>query len=313
MSISIPLVCVVGATGTGKTAAALALARAVHGAVVNFDSRQVYAGLGIVTAQPTADEQSVCPHALYGHLPLVQSLRAGAFATDILDAARRFWAQGMVPILVGGTGLYLKSLIDGLAPIPDVDPAIRTEVAAQCWEQGSAVLHARLQSIDPEYAAKIHPNDSQRVCRALEVYTGTGRTLTAWHTQTVRPEGLRALKVGVAAELGSLTPRLNERIQHMLRLGALDEVAQAYDVCPERGAPGFSGIGCPELLSVLLDDVPLTEALMQWQRSTRAYAKRQLTWFRKDQDIVWFDGANDAGMVTLARDFLATSEQDMEK
>ncbi|NLY41789.1 MAG: tRNA (adenosine(37)-N6)-dimethylallyltransferase MiaA [Desulfovibrionales bacterium] len=303
---TVPLLCVVGATGTGKTAAALALAQAVGGAVVNFDSRQVYAGLGIVTAQPTADEQAVCPHFLYGYVPVAQPVRAGAFAEEILQAAQTVWSQGLVPILVGGTGLYLRSLLDGLAPIPEIDPAVRTELLAQCAAQGSPTLYARLRDIDPEYALKIHPNDPQRICRALEVYAATGHTLTYWHQHTARPQGLQACKIGIAAELAALTPRLQTRIQHMLDQGALEEVERAYALCPDRSAPGFSGIGCPELLAVLLDNLPLPEAVLQWQRSTRAYAKRQLTWFRKDTDIAWFDGADHSGMVSVARTFLAS-------
>lgn len=302
----VPLLCVVGATGTGKTAAALALARAVGGAVVNFDSRQVYAGLGIVTAQPSPEEQAVCPHALYGYMPVDQLVRAGAFAGDVLHAARHFWSRGLVPILVGGTGLYLRSLLDGLAPIPDIDPEVRAAIGAQCAELGSQVLHARLRSVDPAYAAKIHPNDPQRICRALEVYAATGRTLTQWHTHTTRPQGLRACKLGIAAELAALTPRLQTRIQLMLDQGALEEVEHAYHLCPDRRAPGFSGIGCPELLSVVLDGLPMPEAVQQWQRSTRAYAKRQMTWFRKDTDIVWFDGADHAFMEARAREFLTS-------
>ena len=298
------LLCLVGATGTGKTAAALALARALGGGVVNFDSRQVYAGLSVVTAQPTAEERAVCPHALYGYLPLDIPVRAGAFAGEIMAQARSYLDQGLTPILVGGTGLYLKSLLDGLAPIPDIDPAVREEVVEECQAHGSQVLHGRLQLIDPEYAAKIHPNDPQRICRALEVFAATGRTLTWWHGQTRRPSGLRVLKIGIAADLTSLTPRLARRIDLMLEAGAQEEVRLAYEGCPDRSAPGFSGIGCPELLAVLLDGVDLERARQEWLRSTRAYAKRQLTWFKRDGEIFWHDPADLEGIVARAGLFL---------
>ncbi len=299
----ISLLCLVGATGTGKTAAALALARALGGGVVNFDSRQVYAGLDVVTAQPTAAERAVCPHALYGYLPLDVPVRAGAFAGEIMARVRAYRDQGLAPLLVGGTGLYLKSLLDGLAPIPDIDPAIREEVVGECRAHGSQVLHGRLQLIDPEYAAKIHPNDPQRICRALEVFAATGQTLTWWHGRTRRPAGLRVLKIGIAADLASLTPRLARRIDLMLEAGAEEEVRRAYDMCPDRSAPGFSGIGCPELLSVLLDGMDLEQARRDWLRSTRAYAKRQLTWFKRDDEIFWHDPDDLEGMVARARLF----------
>jgi tRNA dimethylallyltransferase len=298
------LVCLVGATGTGKTAASLALAAALGGAVVNFDSRQVYAGLAVVTAQPTAEERAVCPHALYGYLPVHTPVKAGSFAAEILARAREFSAQGLQPILVGGTGLYLKSLVDGLAPIPDIDPAVREAVVRECRELGSQLLHARLRQVDPDYAARIHPNDPQRVCRALEVFAATGQTLTWWHGRTRRPEGLRVLKIGLRADLAALTPRLERRIGLMLAAGALEEVRLAYESCPDRSAPGFSGIGCPELLSVLLDGADPDAARREWLRSTRAYAKRQLTWFQKDADIVWRDPDDLDGIVEAARAFL---------
>jgi tRNA dimethylallyltransferase len=300
----LPLVCLVGATGTGKTAAALALAESLGGGVVNFDSRQVYAGLAVVTAQPSPEEQARCPHALYGYLPVDQPVRAGSFAGEILGAARDMHVRGLVPILVGGTGLYLRSLVDGLAPIPDIDPRIREALVAECRAVGSQVLHERLAILDPDYAARIHPNDPQRVCRALEVFAATGRTLTWWHGRTCRPEGLRVLKIGLATELAGLTPRLERRIEFMLAAGALAEVLHAYEACPDRDAPGFSGIGCPELLSVLLDGLDLEEVRRDWLRSTRAYAKRQLTWFRKDEEIFWHDPDDLEGIAARARAFL---------
>jgi tRNA dimethylallyltransferase len=301
---ALSLVCLVGATGTGKTAAALALAESLGGGVVNFDSRQVYAGLAVVTAQPSPEEQARCPHALYGYLPVNHPVRAGSFAGTILGAARDMHARGLVPILVGGTGLYLRSLVDGLAPIPDIDPGVREALAEECRAEGSQVLHRRLTALDPDYAAKIHPNDPQRVCRALEVAAATGRTLTWWHARTCRPEGLRVLKIGLAAELSGLTPRLARRIELMLAAGALAEVGHAFEACPDRSAPGFSGIGCPELLSVLLDGLDMEVARQDWLRGTRAYAKRQLTWFRKDQGVVWHDADDLEGIVARARAFL---------
>lgn len=303
------LLCLVGATGTGKTAAALALASQLGGAVVNFDSRQVYRGLDVVTAQPTAAERAVCPHALYGYLPLDISVRAGAFSDEILRQAREYRKQGLVPILVGGTGLYLKSLVEGLAPIPDIDPHIRENVVRECRDEGSQVLHGRLQLVDPDYAAKIHPNDPQRICRALEVFAVTGRTLTWWHGQTRRPSGLRVLKIGLQADLATLTPRLDRRIGLMLEAGAQEEVRLAFEGCPDRCAPGFSGIGCPELLSVLLDGVDLGQARRDWLRNTRAYAKRQLTWFHKDREIFWHHPEDLDDMVDMARRFVGAASR----
>lgn len=304
MTTALRLLCVVGATGTGKTAAALGLARALHGGVVNFDSRQVYTDLAVVTAQPTDAEKRVCPHLLYGYLPVSEPVQAGAFAQEVLTAARLLQSQGMLPILVGGTGLYLRSLLEGLAPIPAIDAAVRERIVKDCHELGSVVMYSRLCGIDPDYAQKIHPRDPQRICRALEVFEATGETLTTWHGRTERPVGLHVLKLGLKTELDALKPRLARRIELMLDQGVLQEVERAHALYPQRQAPGFSGIGCPELLSVLLDGAPLQEAKAAWLRNTRAYAKRQLTWFRKDQDIGWFDPDDVASMVARAQGFL---------
>lgn len=312
MSLPLTCVCLVGATGTGKTAAALALARAINGAVVNLDSRQVYAGLEIVTAQPTPGERARCRHELYGYLPLSEGVRAGAFVETVRATALRVREEGLVPLLVGGTGLYLKSLVEGLAPIPDIDPAIRARVVRDCQAEGSHVLYERLRSLDPDYAAKIHPNDPQRICRALEVVAATGRTLSSWHARTARPRDLRVCTIGVSTDLATLTPRLALRIEMMLRSGALEEVREAYARCPDRKAPGFSGIGCPELLSVLLDGTPLEEAKDLWLRHTRAYAKRQLTWFRKESAIAWHGPRDIAGMIARARLFLGEEDSGSE-
>jgi len=288
--MSMHIVCLVGATGAGKTASALYLARHFDAEVVNFDSRQVYRDVPIVTAQPSPAEQAVCPHHLYGYLCSDVPVQAGSFVETVRDRIADITARGKLPLLVGGTGLYLKTLIQGIAPIPEIPQEIRERIETMCVSMGSSVLYQRLEGEDPEYAARIHPHDRQRICRALEVLEGTGHPLSWWHRQPDRQPAVkvRSLKLGVRVDMQELKPLLAKRIRIMLELGAVQEMRNAYAVCPDRRAPAFTGIGCPELLAHLLDHVDLEETKRVWLQKTRAYAKRQTTWFKRDQEITWF-------------------------
>ncbi|GAB6057395.1 tRNA (adenosine(37)-N6)-dimethylallyltransferase MiaA [Desulfonatronum parangueonense] len=281
------IICLVGATGTGKTAGALALARHYPVTVINADSRQVYRDVPIITAQPDNVEQSVCPHRLYGFLDMRETISAGRF----MDEARRELAacrkQGRLPVLVGGTGLYLRALGGGLADIPDVPGEIREEVLRCCAEQGPEILHARLMEVDPEYGVKIHPRDRQRVCRALEVHQASGRPLSWWHAHRRSTQGLELFIVGLRLDRRELHQRLAIRIDQMLELGAVREIEQAWHGCPDRAAPGFSGIGCRELLDYCSGATTLDQAKDLWLFRTRAYAKRQETWFNNIPEVQW--------------------------
>ncbi|GFK94573.1 tRNA dimethylallyltransferase [Fundidesulfovibrio magnetotacticus] len=298
------VLCVLGATGTGKTDAALALAEALGGAVVNVDSRQVYRGVPVTTAQPTQDEQARCPHHLYGFLPLEESVSAGAYAQQASGAVRQVLAQGLVPILTGGTGLYFQALLEGLAPIPDVPEAVRAAVQERWDHEGPETMHALLRRADPAYAAKVHANDRQRVTRALEVLEATGRTFSAWHARLERPMELDSFRLGVRVARPDLERRLARRIEAMLAAGAVEEIRAVLDSGVDPQAPGLSGIGCAELRDHLLGRTDLVEACRLWLANTRAYAKRQETWFRRDPHVRWFVPGDSAALVSHARSWL---------
>lgn len=285
----IPLICLLGPTGAGKTAAALHIADTFGAGVVNFDSRQVYRDFPIITAQPESHEISRCPHRLYGFLETTEKITAGTFVEMAHRAIDETRAEGLVPILVGGTGLYSKALLEGLAPIPAVEASVG-EYLENCLErEGLASLREKLEEVDPEYAAKIHPNDTQRTLRALEVFEGTGHPLTWWHSRPVPPPRYRAVKLGIASTLDALTPRLRLRIEQMLERGAVDEARAAREKCGDPEAPGWSGIGCAELFRHLAGELSLEETVELWLKNTRAYAKRQFTWFRKEEGVHWVD------------------------
>ena len=282
------LVSIAGPTGAGKTAVALALANALPVSVINADSRQVYRDFPIITAQPSEEERSRCPHLLYGFLETEKTLGAGEYSRLAADAVAGEQAKGRLPVLVGGTGLYFKALLEGMASIPDIAPQVSGYWQKRCKEEGSPALHALLAEHDPAYAAKIHPNDRQRVTRALEVWQATGKPFSWWHSRPVPRPAYTVRKIGIELPMPELEPLLAKRIDLMLEAGALEEAGAALLQCRNPDAPGWSGIGCAEILAYLNNAISLDECRALWLKNTRAYAKRQYTWFRADKDIRWF-------------------------
>ena len=257
MAAPLPVICLAGPTGCGKTAAALALAEALDGEVINADSRQVYSDFPLITAQPSPAERACCPHHLYGFLPTERKISAGRWAGQAVAAARAVLARGHVPLLVGGTGLYFQALLHGIAEIPAVDPAVTAALTARLAAEGPAALHAELAAKDPAYAARIHPNDRQRIVRALEVLAATGHSFSWWHEHAMPAPPCAGPLLVLDMELDALTPRLARRIDLMLEQGALDEARAARQRCDDAAAPGWSGIGCAEVLAHLRGDLSL--------------------------------------------------------
>ncbi|MCJ2163694.1 MULTISPECIES: tRNA (adenosine(37)-N6)-dimethylallyltransferase MiaA [unclassified Pseudodesulfovibrio] len=306
MSGKPPIICLLGPTGTGKTAAAIAISERLPASVINFDSRQVYRDFPIITAQPDEDEKAACPHHLYGFLSTEEKMTAARLKELAEDKIREVRAQGRLPVLVGGTGLYLRSLLSGIAPIPEISAEVREQVLARVRSEGPQALHGELVNNDPEYAARIHPNDTQRNARAAEVFLATGRNMTWWHTQSEHtPAPFEPLKIGMRIPLNDLEPHLARRIGLMVEQGAVDEARAAFKRCPDPDAPGWTGIGCAELLAFLREETTLDQAREQWVRNTRAYAKRQITWFNKETDIHWFSPGENQAIADLVEAWLA--------
>lgn len=313
------IICIAGPTGSGKTAASLHLAQTLMACgrqpvIINADSRQTYADFPIITAQPSPEERAVCPHLLYGYLATTEKSSAGRWAEKAADVIKSAIAKGQQPVLVGGTGLYLRALLDGMAEIPAPDPAVSARLDDECAKLGPQLLHQRLDTIDPDYAGRIHPNDRQRVVRALEVWESTGKTFTQWHHTTpdrgmlgiaLADKGeLDILRLGVGIPLNELSPLLVTRIDAMLDAGALDEARTAMLRCPDTSAPGWTGIGCAETATYLNGTNSLSDCITQWGQNTRAYAKRQWTWFRADQRIRWYLPSQISSMTDHALSFL---------
>ena len=273
---------IAGPTASGKSALALALAEARNGVVINADSMQVYGDLRIITARPTPAEEARAPHVLYGHVDAAEAYSVGHWLADVRGALADAERGGLLPIVVGGTGLYFKALTQGLAAVPPIPAPVREAVRARLAAEGAPALHAELARRDPASADRLKPADRTRVARALEVIETTGRSLADWHREGTQPlvDPARAVTVFLALERGELSRRIDARFEAMITAGALDEV-RALDA---RGLdpllPAMKAHGVPWLRRHLKGEMSLAEAAAQAKTDTRRYAKRQLTWFR---------------------------------
>lgn len=273
---------IAGPTASGKSAAALAVAAATGGAVVNADSMQVYRDLRILTARPTGADERAAPHVLYGHVDAADAYSAGRWLADAgraLDTLRR---DGTVPIVVGGTGLYFRALTEGLSPIPAIPDTVRTRWRHRLETEGAPALHARLADRDPDSAARIEPADRQRIVRALEVWEATGLPLSDWQRQEGRPllAADRIVRVFLDPDRDWLYRRIDDRFDAMMDEGALSEVAALKARGLSSDLPAMRAHGVPHFLSQLAGTLDPETALIRAKADVRHYAKRQKTWFR---------------------------------
>ena len=262
------------------------LAERTGGVVINADSAQVYADLRVLSARPTAADERRVPHRLFGYIDGAESCSAARWAADARGEIAAAQAAGRLPVLVGGTGLYLRTLIDGIAPVPEIDPAIRAAVRAL----PVAEAYLALQRADPAAAARLAPADTTRVARALEVVQSTGRTLAAWQDAKSGGigEAVRLVATVLLPERDWLMARCDVRLEAMFDEGAVEEVEAllARNDVP-LAAPIRRAIGVPEIAAMLDGAMSRTEALAAAQVATRQYAKRQYTWFRNQPPADW--------------------------
>jgi tRNA dimethylallyltransferase len=275
-------VLIAGPTASGKSALALAVAEKLGGTIVNADSMQVYRDLGIITARPSPEEEARVPHRLYGHVDAAEIYSTGRWLDDVAAALAAIAAEGRVPIVVGGTGLYFKALTSGLAAVPPIPADIRADVRGRLESEGVSALYAELIERDPVTAARLMPLDRTRIARALEVVLATGRSLSDWHKQGMPPllDPARVAKVFVTCERKDLVARIESRFAAMLEAGALDEVRALAARHLNPLLPAMKAHGVPWLIRHLKGEISLDEAAEGSIMDTRRYAKRQLTWFR---------------------------------
>ena len=271
---------IAGPTCSGKSALALELARRLGGTVINADSMQVYRELRVLTARPTTEEEQSVPHALYGIRAAAEPGSAAWWRNEALAAMEAARGAGRLPILCGGTGLYLSALTQGIADIPHPGAAARTEARALLAEHGPAELHQRLQLADPRTAATLRPNDGQRLARAWEVWRGTGRGMADWHADATPPgaQGFRMVLLDPTRE--ELRDAIASRFAMMLQAGALLEIDALAGLALDPALPAMRAHGVPELLAYRRGEISLAEAGRRTKLATGQYTKRQATWFR---------------------------------
>ncbi len=267
---------VTGPTASGKSALALALAEQRGGTVINADAMQTYDAFPILTAQPTPEERARVPHKLYGVLPLSETLSAARWR----DMALAKIAESPVPILCGGSGLYLRTLMQGISAIPSVPAELRDQANADWEAMGADAFRARLAGRDPEIVARLKPGDRQRHVRAWEVVQTTGRPLSEWQKGEGRPAPWTFKTILLAPDRAWLRARIETRFDVMLRQGVLEEVRAVFDRQPDPKWPGLKAHGAPELFRSFRGELSLEQARQIAIDHTRQYAKRQMTWFR---------------------------------
>lgn len=278
-----PVIVIGGPTASGKSSLALEIAEAFGGEVVNADSMQVYRDLEILTARPPTDETRRVPHHLYGVLGAGERCSAGQWRTRALDAIRDIHRRGRVPVVVGGTGLYLRALMTGLHKMPAVPSAVRDDLNARLVTQGAPALHAELMACDPETAAGLNPSDGQRIVRALEIFIHTGKGLKSWQsgeTEAV-PDDLRFFSIVILPPRDALYDAVNERFVRMISQGGIEEVGRLMSQTPADDFPLLKAVGVQAIRSYLAGEIDRERLLELGQRDTRRYAKRQMTWFRR--------------------------------
>lgn len=285
----VPVLAIVGPTGVGKTALALALGAELPVEVVSVDSRQVYRRMDVGTGKPSVAERRAVRHHLVDVVEPDEGYDAARFAREAAAAIADIRARGRMAVLVGGTGLYFRALVHGLRPLPPADPALRRQFRAEASQDGPAALHARLAALDPVTAGRLSPRDLVRVVRALEVAVLTGRPAGSggegsWTSSRSR---YRVVTIGLTMPRESLYLRLDARMDRMLAEGLADEVTSLLAAGFGTDLPAMQGIGYRHLVPVVLGQASLGEAVRTMKRDTRRYAKRQWTWFAREEGVHW--------------------------
>ncbi len=276
-----PVICIAGPTASGKSAYALDVAEAVGGEIINADALQVYADLRILSARPTKSEMGNVPHHMFGHVSGDIRYSTGAWLRAVEPLILEVLARGKSPILIGGTGLYFRALLQGMANIPAVSEAVQRETALELEREGIGALRERATDLDPIATARVLGNDPQRLQRIVNVAKGTGQALSIWQADT------RPVVPSRFAKFCVLTPpreilydRINARYDQMLRHGGLDEAKAVFDKAVDEGLPVMKAIGLRQLRRYFDDLCSLDEAVEDAKRESRRFAKRQMTWFR---------------------------------
>ena len=300
-------VCIAGATASGKSALAMAVARSIYGAIINADSMQVYRGMPIITASPNVEDYTAIPHKLFAYVAPETRYSQAQWLDDARTAMAECRAENRLPLLVGGTGLYFKAAFEGIAPIPDIPLSARTEAQAILESVGIEGLHQRLSEVDADLARRLAPSDRQRVLRGMEVWRATGIPLSQWQKQPKQGALTgRILKIYLRPPRATLYARIEARFDAMLEQGAEDEVKALLAQDLDETLPAMKALGVKALTASINGTMARDEAIAEAKRDSRRYAKRQFTWFDHQYaaDLTMSDCFTPAGMKTATKAIL---------
>lgn len=299
------LLVIVGPTATGKTELALQVAAACRGEIINSDALQVYRGFDIGTAKPTSKQRGQVRHHLIDILDPQEPYSAGQFARLARQAVRDIRSRGQLPIVVGGSGLYLRALLQGISPLPSIDPEVSQRLREELSSNGLESMYEELLKVDQRTAVNLHATDSQRILRALEVVRSTGKPLSSWILE--KPFGrdqMASTQIGLTLPRSILYDRISDRVRTMREQGWLTEVQEILAAGVSPSSPAFQALGYRQLGSHLRGEMSLEEALGETIQATRRFAKRQMTWFRKEEAIKWFDALQPSEVIRAVLEYL---------
>jgi tRNA dimethylallyltransferase len=301
---------IAGPTGVGKTSFAIRLAGCFQGQIIGADSMQIYRRMDIGTAKPTLEERSMVPHHMLDIVNPDEPFDAETYATLSLSVITDMRERGITPFVVGGTGLYIKALIHGLFDSRPADREIRARLKREAGKEGAAVVYERLKRVDPETAGTLHVNDTYRIIRALEIFEATGSPISEYRRRhRFQKRRLTTLKLGLHMERDRLYKRIDERVETMIHAGLLDEVKNLRDSGYSAELKSMQSIGYRHMFDFLEGRVSWSEALRTMKRDTRRYAKRQMTWFKADREIVWVDPLVSGEVEDRIGEFLSSNAQ----
>ena len=299
------VIIICGPTGVGKTAVGIQLAEKLDGEIISADSMQIYRCMDIGTAKPTADEQSRIPHHMIDIVDPDENFDAVRFAEMARDKVMQLHQRGVMPLVVGGTGLYIKALLQGLFQSNPVDPKTRERLMKEAVENGSGILYDRLKRVDPNTADRLHPNDSHRIIRDLETIESTGQSISE-HQQAhgFADEPFNALKICLQIDRQKLYDRIDQRVDFMIEAGFVDEVKKLLGMDYSADLKSMQSIGYRHMADFLEGRLSWDECVRTLKRDTRRFAKRQFTWFGADQQIQWYEPDQLNEIVRLVEGFL---------
>jgi len=280
------LISIVGPTAIGKTALAIQLAQHFNTEIISADSRQFFKEMEIGTAKPDINELAVAKHHFINSHSVTQLFSTGDFEVEALKILEEIFSTHQIAIMVGGSGLYVNAVLNGLDEMPEIDLAIREKLNTQFEKEGLQSIQKQLSELDPEYFAKVDQNNPQRMIRGLEVFLSTGQKLSSMQSATKKERPFNIIKIGLNTDRALLYNRINNRVDKMMENGLLDEVKS---LLPYRSYNALNTVGYSELFDYLDNKIAFEDAVSAIKQNTRRFAKRQLTWFRKDQEINWFE------------------------